>query len=268
MTPNLDYNLERIASEGWCVLDQVIPFDRIDNVCNSFLAALDHHRNPDPRQRVGKISGLINHDQSLAPYLVEPRLSSLCERLLGRHYRVSFTTGMATFPGNERGALHADWPFNQHNASHIPKPYPDAVVGLSTIWMLSPFGEQNGGTTIVSRSHRLNNNPSGDSSIDERGPYPHEEQVTGDPGSVLVMDSRLWHAISANDSEEPRLAAVVRFAPWWLSLAPLRPGSPDRQRMVEETGLTENSVPPVPTAVFERLPEPVRPLFRHWQETD
>ena len=257
---------ERIASAGWCVLERVVPASGIDTVRVQFLAALEAHRNPDPRRRSGKISGLINHDQSLAPYLAESRLRAICERFLGPHFRISFTTGMATFPGNERGALHADWPFNQHNASHLPAPYPDVVAGLTTIWMLSDFSKENGGTTIVPKSHLANNNPSGDLGIDEQLPHPEQLQVTGNAGSVLVMDSRLWHAISANSSQTTRLAAVVSYSPWWLNLTPLRPGSPDRQRMMAETGLKENCVPQVPAEVFARLPGAVQPLFRHWRE--
>ena len=80
------------------------------------------------------------------------------------------------------------------------------------------------------------------------------------------MDSRLWHAIGPNRAREPRVAVVVRFAPWWLNLDVLRPHSDERKRMVEEPGLDENLVPLVPAAVFEHLPAGVKPLFRHWVE--
>ena len=54
----------------------------------------------------------------------------------------------------------------------------------------------------------------------------------------------------------------IRFAPWWLNLDSLRPGSDERERLTEG-GLNENTVPPVPAQVFEALPENVKPLFRH-----
>ena len=34
---------------------------------------------------------------------------------------------------------------------HIPAPYPDAIMHLSTIWMLTPFGPETGGTYITPR---------------------------------------------------------------------------------------------------------------------
>ena len=77
------------------------------------------------------------------------------------------------------------------------------------------------------------------------------------------MDSRLWHAISPNQSAQSRVALPIRFAPWWLNLDSLRPGSDERQRLTAG-GLAENTVPLVPERVFANLPAEVKPLFRHW----
>jgi hypothetical protein len=57
---------------------------------------------------------------------------------------------------------------------------------------------------------------------------------------------------------------VVRYAPWWLNLDVLMPGSAERARMVDETGQTENEVAAVPPEVYAALPEDVKPLYRHW----
>ena len=263
---NLEQMQQRLAIDGWCVIEDVIPDDKVDAVRQSILATVEEHRVADPRQHLGKVSGVINHNQSFAPYLADERLLGLCSALLGEHVRVSFTTCLVTYPASPRGEWHADWPFNQHNAGHIPAPYPDAVAHLTTIWMLTPF-TLDSGTLIVSGSHRTSNNPSGDNGVDADAPYPTETRVTGAAGSVLVMDSRLWHSISPNLEPEPRVAVIVRFAPWWLNLDVLRPDSDERRRLVDEAGLNDNLVPPVPTEVFEQLPDAVRPLFRHWVET-
>ena len=107
-------------------------------------------------------------------------------------------------------------------------------------------------------------NPTGALGVDRFEQYPAEMQVTGTAGSVLAFDSRLWHATASNTSAGPRVGMVVRYAPWWLNLEVLMPGSEERKRMVEEPGLEENEVPPVPADIYERLPEDVQPLYRHW----
>ncbi|MDE2824794.1 MAG: phytanoyl-CoA dioxygenase, partial [Gemmatimonadota bacterium] len=59
---------------------------------------------------------------------------------------------------------------------------------------------------------------------------------------------------------------VVRYAPWWLNLNVLRPGSADRRILVDETGITENLVPTLPKVVFDGLPGELKPLVSHWVE--
>lgn len=257
---------ERIRSQGWAVIPAVIPADRVEMVRERVLAAVDryrHTRKGAPAQ-IGAVSGLINYEQAFAPYLADGRLLALGESLLGRNLRISYTSSIVNYPGNERGPWHADWPFNQHNAGHVRAPYPDVVFHLTSLWMLSPFTESNGGTRIVPGSHKRSNNPSGHTVEQEWADQAEEICVTGEAGSVLLMDSRLWHATSGNRTSEPRVGLAVRYAPWWLNLQVLRPGSEERKRMVDEPGLKENQVPPVPSAVFAKLPPRVKPLFRHW----
>ena len=130
--------------------------------------------------------------------------------------------------------------------------------------MLSPFTEETGATIIVPGSHRQPNNPTGDIGVDPMDTFPSEIRATGDAGSVLLFDSRLWHAISHNVSDQPRVGMAVRYAPWWLNLDILMPGSVERTRMVDETGGMDNVVVPVPRQVYDGLPKNVKPLFRHW----
>ncbi len=219
----------------------------------------------DVPEGIGYVPGVINYDQSFAPYLSNKRLLALANDLLGDHVRISFTTATVNMPGNARGSWHSDWPFNQNNASHIPAPYPDAVVHLTTLWMLSGFTKENGGTLVVPGSHLNNTNPTAVASgIDPKEPFPTEMSVTGTAGSVLVMDSRLWHATAPNRTNKPRTALAVRYAPWWLNLEVLRPESDERQRMVVEAGRSENQVPSLPREVFWKMPVEVQPLYRHW----
>ncbi|OGG44233.1 MAG: hypothetical protein A3F84_09555 [Candidatus Handelsmanbacteria bacterium RIFCSPLOWO2_12_FULL_64_10] len=262
---DLENLLLRLRIDGWCVVEGVIPKGDVERVRRSVLETVGRRQNPQaPRQNIGFVAGLINFDQSFAPYLADPRLIGAAERLFGPHVRISMTSAIINYPGNERGGWHADWPYNQNNAGHIPAPYPDAPMHLTTLWMLSEFMVENGGTLVVPGSHRTSDNPTGDIGLDPKAPYPSEIQATGPEGSVMVFDSRLWHATAPNRSDEPRVALAVRYAPWWLNLEVMRPGSVERARMVDEPGKTENQVPPVPKAVYDALPANVKPLYRHW----
>ena len=263
----LEEQLLQLKLDGWCVVEEVIPAEKVDAVRESVAAATLRHQRSDAPANIGHRTGLINYDQSFAPYLVTSHFISLIRAALGQNVRVSFTSAMINYPDNARGGLHADWPFNQRNAGHIPAPYPDIVAHFTTLWMLSPFSAKNGATIIVPGSHRMETNPSAECcSHNENTPYPTEIQATGEAGSVLVMDSRMWHAAGANRTDSARVAMAIRFAPWWLNLNGLRPGSSERARQMEATGLKENEVEAVKPEVFAGLPADVQPLFEHWVE--
>jgi hypothetical protein len=102
--------------------------------------------------------------------------------------------------------------------------------------------------------------------IDRDAPYPTEMQVMGSAGSVLIYDSRLWHSVAANLSDEARVALIVRYAPWWLNLNPSHIGKPEHEMMVVETGGKNYEWQPLKRDVYESLPEDVKPLYRHWVE--
>lgn len=264
-----DRHLLELQINGYCVLRDVIPANRCAEVRRNVAAAVERHRSGygTAPQKVGFVPGVINHDQSFAEFLADERLLSLVTRVLGRHVRISFTSAIINEPGNARGEWHADWPFNQKNAGHVPAPYPDVAMHLTTLWMLSPFEAANGGTLIVPGSHRHATNPTAPAGrIDPQAPFPGETNATGPAGSVLVMDSRLWHATAPNSTGEPRVALAVRYAPWWLNLEVLRPESEERRRMCDESGLNENVVPSLRRDVYDKLPAKVQPLYRHWVE--
>ncbi|SVE32867.1 uncharacterized protein METZ01_LOCUS485721, partial [marine metagenome] len=198
------------------------------------------------------------------PYLADRRLMEPIEGILGPTVKISYTTATINLQGNPRGSWHADWPFNQTNAGHVATPYPDIPMHITTLWMLSPFTIENGGTLIVPGSHRISNNPTGDNGVDPNVAHPDEVNATGEAGSVLVLDSRIWHSTAPNQTGTSRVSVVVRYAPWWLNTRVLMPDSNERKVMVERTGLSDNIQPTVPRDVYKRLPADVQPLFSHW----
>ena len=88
--------------------------------------------------------------------------------------------------------------------------------------------------------------------------------MKGAVGSVLLMDSRLWHAIPPNTSAVPRVSVASRYAPRWLDSASLQPGTTLRNRLLAtRAGLGEPEQPALPREVFSALPAALRPLVAH-----
>ena len=262
--------LLQMQINGYCILEDIIPQDECAVMRELVSAAVERERSgyPGAPRNVGFVPSLVNHDQSFVEYLAAPRLMGLLGKLLGEHLRISFTSAIINEPANERGKWHADWPFNQNNAGRVLAPYPDALMHITTLWMLSSFREENGGTLVLPGSHRCSTNPTAEDGPDPFERFPAETNASGDPGSVLVMDSRLWHATAPNRSSQPRVALAVRYAPWWLNLEVLRPESDERRRMCDESGRSDNIVPSIRPEVYASLPENVQPLYRHWVARD
>jgi len=263
-----DQRLQQLHRDGFTIFKCVIPADEVNAVRASVLETANREYSPQIRAKLGvtSVSAFINHNQSFAPYVANDRMMGLLHALFGPHVRISFSSTQINDSGNPRTGWHADWPFNQKNAGHIPAPYPDSCIHVTTLWMLSPFTKENGGTLIVPGSHRMNTNPPADMGVEPIDPYPTEVLITGEAGSVMMFDSRLWHAANHNGTPAHRVSMAIRYAPWWLNLDVLRPGSDDRNRMVDEVGANGNMVPLVTRKVFDGLPDDVKPLWRHWVE--
>jgi hypothetical protein len=260
-------HIDRLRTEGYIVIPDIIPKDEMPRIRASVQASTNANATPDALNKgIGHVGGFMRFDQSMAPYLADPRLIGPIQELLGPQIKVSFTTATINLAGNPRGTWHADWPFNQERAGHVAAPYPDLPVHVTTLWMLSAFSAENGGTLIVPGSHRQQNNPTGNNGVNPAAPHPDEVNASGDEGSVLVMDSRLWHSTAPNRTDQSRVSVVVRYAPWWLNTQVLMPNSEERRMLIEQTGLDDNLQPSVPRDVYDSLPNDVRPLFSHLLE--
>jgi len=259
----MDLNAARsqFLTDGYCCIENVIPPERVDEIRDN--VARDVWANSWLERPTGYVPGFLRVNQSLAPYLAAESVLGLVRSFFGPHVRISMLTGTVNAPGIPRGALHADWPYNQSGAAHIPAPYPDCVLHLVTFWMLTHFTAEGGGTIVVPGSHKRGDHPRAGGAVDPSQPYPGERQLEGRAGSVAVMDARMWHAVAPNQTDRERVAVLVRYAPWWLNTAPLRPGTIDLQEIVEKQKGQDSQVPPLPREVFENLPLDVKPLLRY-----
>ncbi len=123
---------------------------------------------------------------------VHPLLERLATPLLGR-WRVRGAHGRGPLPGYGEQGLHAD--------CGVPDPA-GPPPGLTFLWLLDPFTADNGATRVVPGSQRWRVPPK---RLAQPGARHGDERVMlGDPGDVLVFDTRLWHAGRRNGSAGPR----------------------------------------------------------------
>jgi ectoine hydroxylase-related dioxygenase (phytanoyl-CoA dioxygenase family) len=71
--------------------------------------------------------------------------------------------------------------------------------------MLDDFTPDNGATRMIPGSHRWGTRPQ-DVLEDPLAPHPEEVLLTGQAGSIAVMNAHMWHGGTANRTAAPRRA--------------------------------------------------------------
>jgi ectoine hydroxylase-related dioxygenase (phytanoyl-CoA dioxygenase family) len=93
------------------------------------------------------------------------------------------------------------------------------MVGVSTIWALDDFTEDNGATQVIPDSHLW--------SEDEQPQCDKAVTITMLAGSVLVFAGNLFHRGGANRSQAARRALTVQYCmPWLRQIENMSPAVP------------------------------------------
>lgn len=258
---SLEAARQSFLNQGFCYLENVIPPGEVGRVCRGVERDVWAHNLLE--KPTGYVPGFFRFNQDVAPYVASRPILNLVESFFGPHVRISMVSGIVNGVGIPRGLLHSDWPYNQKSAAHIPAPYPNALLHIVTMWMLTDFTPENGGTIVVPGSHLRECHPVEGGPADPAKPYPGETQLVGKAGTVGLFDARLWHAVAPNVSGADRVAVLVRYAPWWLNLDTLRPGTIDHQDIVAAHDGKDSVVPALSREAFERLPADVKPMLRY-----
>ncbi len=165
-------------------------------------APLGYNEFLGPRtKRVGSVLARSKGAQQLA---IHPLVLALCERTLlpyAANFQLNFSGIMHLETGAAGQNLHRDgllYPVRQ--------PCPPMV--MPTMWALSDFSEENGGTQIVPGSHRWDH---------DRQPFADEVFNTVMPvGSVLVYLGGTWHGGGENRSNTVRTGLALQYSLSWL----------------------------------------------------
>lgn len=168
-----------------------------------------------PSQRVWD---LPSRGQIFCELVEHPIVMQMLDAAIEGGVRLSTFSANITQPGSEMMVLHADQGTN-------PLPWGPTPHGLNFIWCLDDFVEETGATRIVPGSHRLNR----PATMEEMMSSP-TVAVEAPAGSLIVMESRVWHKTGANTTSDRQRAAILGFycmdcfmpnENWWVCLSPL-----------------------------------------------
>jgi ectoine hydroxylase-related dioxygenase (phytanoyl-CoA dioxygenase family) len=225
--------VEAILREGYAVFRHALPPDRLARLRDEVepvLAATPCNADPFLGLKSKRIGNVFLRFPATREMAIDPFVLAVADGVLGPYcaaYRINFTGIQHLDPGEKVQGLHRDghlYPFVD--------PAPPTILG--TIWAITDYTAENGGTLVVPGSHLW---------PEEREPLPHEVfPVVMPAGSLLLYTSGTIHGAGANVSNGVRTGCAIHYNLGWL-----------RQE--------ENQYLTLPPAVAKDLPERLQRLI-------
>jgi ectoine hydroxylase-related dioxygenase (phytanoyl-CoA dioxygenase family) len=223
---NVEEGLRHLQESGVCIMTDVLAGDVLRRAREALYRAADADRTRAREQKFGldyagdntnqRVWNVLSRDPVFEDLAEHPTALAFVRAVLGWPALLGNISANITGPGGGEMVLHADQIF-------VPEPWPAAPQGVNVAWCLDDFTEANGATRAAPASHRLN-----------RAPRPAESDAPTMPleapaGSIIVVDSRLWHKTGFNRTIDQRRAGVFAWYTkpiyraqenWFLSLNP------------------------------------------------
>ncbi len=197
-----DQHLQRIAQDGFTILEGVLEDDLVDEI-GAELARLEVDLGVVPAHnlfeglRTVRIYNLLVHGKAFEAIPVHPEVLPVVEGVLDDGLLISSLSSISIGPDEAAQMLHAD-------DQLIPLPRPHVPIICNTMWAITDFTEANGATRLVPGSHLWEAAPG----------YPEDHETIPaemSKGSVLVWVGSLWHGGGANTTDVRRTGIAMNY---------------------------------------------------------
>lgn len=193
---------EHIREYGMALIPQQLSSTQLQQAREAtYAAAEDDKRNGREADRfaldygVGNVRvwNILNRDPVFREIVQPPAVLRLLQECIGWPALLGNISANIALPGSAGGKLHADQLF-------VPRPWPPEPQGINFGWLLDDFTADNGATEVVPLSHQFGED------IDPATLEANAIPVLAPAGTLMVIESRLWHRTGSNRSAEPRAA--------------------------------------------------------------
>jgi ectoine hydroxylase-related dioxygenase (phytanoyl-CoA dioxygenase family) len=202
--------VERAVREAGCAVIERLAepalLDRINEELDPYLEATQPGGDEFVGRNTRRTGALIARSPSFRELAAHPLVLGVLDRVLGDHatnYQLHLTQVIDIGPGEPAQLVHRDqWAFDFF-------PFPAGFeVECHTMWAMTDFTEENGGTRVIPGSHKWE---------DRLRPDPIQTVAVEMPkGSVLIYIGSLYHGGGPNASDGHRLGINVGYTLSWL----------------------------------------------------
>ncbi len=198
---------EAVMRDGYAIVSNAIDAAELEAMRSDLRPHLEsaHTGHEDfMGSRTKRFGALIAKSEAVQTLLMHPMVLAAADKALLPHcvrYHVQYTGVMHLEPGEKAQVLHRD-------TGLYPFANPCPPMTVATMWAISDFTEENGGTLLVPGSHLWE---------DARVPEAHEVLATRMPaGSVLMYTGNTLHGGGRNASNAPRTGVALHYSLGWL----------------------------------------------------
>ena len=141
-----------------------------------------------------RLANLVDKGAIFAEVVSMSKILECVEHVIGPSYKLSSLNARSTNPNSEESQ-----PWHADSAAIADE---RGYWVCNSIWMLDDFTAENGATRMIPRSHTWRRLPEPGDTISR----PDEELVTGTAGTVVIMNTHMWHGGTANRTGRCRRA--------------------------------------------------------------
>jgi ectoine hydroxylase-related dioxygenase (phytanoyl-CoA dioxygenase family) len=141
-----------------------------------------------------RLANLVDKGAIFAELVAMPKILDCIEHVIGPDCKLSSLNARSTNPNNDESQpWHADTGAIADERGYWV---------CNSVWMLDDFTAENGATRMIPRSHTWRRLPEPGNTASLRG----EELVTGEAGTVVIMNAHMWHGGTGNRTDRCRRA--------------------------------------------------------------
>jgi ectoine hydroxylase-related dioxygenase (phytanoyl-CoA dioxygenase family) len=199
---------EVLVRDGCAVIERLVPEDVMRSALDElapFIEATPTGRDDFAGRRTRRTGGLVARSPTCRALVQHPLILATTQGLLAdaTSFQLHLTQLIAIGPGEPGQPIHRDqWAFDFFP---FPKGY---EVQCNTIWALSDFSAENGGTRVIPGSNHY----------EDKLQFTHEDCEAAEmpAGSVFVYTGAVYHGGGENRSKSTRYGLNLTYARSWL----------------------------------------------------
>jgi len=192
-----------LHDQGYVVIEGALDSEALTRFRGELQPHLDDGpfgRNDFEGYRSRRVYSMLAKTPTVAALVEHPDVLAIVDEFLMPNYLLSSCLAIDVHPGETAQSFHFD-------DGGVNQARPRRPAGISTIWAIDDFTDDNGATEVIPGSHLW-----GD---EVPGPDTEVVKVTMPAGSVVVFAGTLWHRGGANNSDGTRLGITPQYCEPW-----------------------------------------------------